>query len=235
MRMRALLSLVLLTSVHTATIEFQYSLVPSSGNEVVVSDPSQTELALHFQVSVPRTFWQSDDSEACVRVSHDNGYVDSCYYVYNYTKRILHVHGVTGPIKILARVENRGLEKSVVGEEKALNLYLYDSSGNSKGELKDEALFHPESGSLPLVYTGNLSSAMSIIPKRLSVSLLSTGTGDSVNAYRFERVGFDAEKSEVYVVFEREAREYLFLLQRNTSRKYGSFGSCENAKFIIER
>ena len=110
-------------------------------------------------------FWQSDDSEACVRVSHDNGYVDSCYYIYNYTKRIIHVHGVTGPIRILARVENRRLEKSVVGEEKALNLYLYDSSGNSKGELKDEALFHPESGSLPLVYTGNLSSAMSIIPK----------------------------------------------------------------------
>ena len=105
-----LLSLILLiTSAHTATIEFEYSLVPSDNSEVVVSDPSQTAQALHFQVSIPRTFWRWEDSEACVRVSHENGYVDSCYYVYNHTKRILHVHGVNGPIKILARIENRRL------------------------------------------------------------------------------------------------------------------------------
>jgi len=191
---------LLIKSVRTATVHFQYSLVVSNEDKVVVSDISQVEKELHFEVAIPRAFWQSENSEACVRVSHDNGYVDSCYYIYNYTKRNIHVHGVTGPIRIDAKVENQG--EANVGDARKMNLYLFDPNGNV--QFDNDALFHPESGSLPLVYTGNLSTAVDIIPKRLSVSLLSTGTGDSVNAYRFERVGFDAERSEVYLIERNE-------------------------------
>ncbi len=183
------------------TIRFEYDFTVSNQEKYLnVSAPIQRDmLLLAFEVSIPRTFWERSESKVCVEISHENGYVHSCHSIYENTKnQSVHVHGVTGPISIISQVKHE--DASLRSEERKLSLYLYDLDGKSQGTLKDEALFHPESGSLPLVYTGDLKSTMDIVPKRLSVSMLSQGGGDSVNSYHFSSVGFDAEKSEIYLI-----------------------------------
>eukprot|EP00940_MAST-03C_sp_MAST-3C-sp2_P003394 g3394.t1 len=93
--------------------------------------------------------------------------------------------------------------KRVVLEEsdsRAFSLLLYDSSGNVVQDETRNAQYHPETGSLPLVFTGNRTGVIENLPKETVYSLLSYGTTDAIGAHRFTQVVFDAGDSRVYMV-----------------------------------
>lgn len=182
----------------SAPVHIVFNYFRDGSNAFTLSPPTQDENGtLAFDVNLPNEASGYPDTEICVHIHHTNGHVDACHYVFEYMRRHIDVHGVVSETTVDVRATRDGVEIARSGAQR-FNMFMYDSRGNIIRD--NDTLYHPETGSLPLIHTGNLSAVFQEIPRLIVPSLLTYGKRDAIGAYRFSQVAFDAVEKTVYMM-----------------------------------